>query len=123
MPCTFILTIPPSVNHLYQRRGRHTFKTKRYKDWILENTLSLEKTHPHKKYPCTVQITIVGGAGWRKTRDLDNTAKAVLDLMQSINVLAEDNTDHIQTLIINFKPAKSAKLKDQPPAYCVVVIY
>lgn len=119
MTHTYILTIPPSVNHLYQRKGRHTFKTKRYTDWLTENTITIGAAKPYRNYPAKVHISIHGGKGWRSTRDLDNTAKACLDLMQSISVLAEDNTDHIDHLVVSYVAPKT--LKDA--AYCTLVIY
>jgi Holliday junction resolvase RusA-like endonuclease len=119
MTHTYTLTIPPSTNHLYQRRGRHTFKTKRYTDWLTENTLTIGATKPHRNYPAKVHISIYGGKGWRSTRDLDNTAKACLDLMQLIGVLAEDNTEHIDHLVVSYLPPKTLKTN----AYCTLVIY
>jgi Holliday junction resolvase RusA-like endonuclease len=115
----YTLTIPPSTNHLYRRRGRHTFKTQAYTDWITENTLTIGKAKPHRSYPAKIHISIHGGKGWRVSRDIDNAAKACLDLMQSIGVLAEDNTQHINHLVISYIEPKS--LKDE--AFVTLVIY
>ena len=115
----YTLTIPPSVNHLYRRRGRMTFRTKQYLDWLTENTINIGATKPHQSYPCQVHLTIVGGKGWRSTRDLDNSLKACIDLMRTVGVLAEDNTQHVDQITVSYVEPK--RPKDQ--AYALLVIY
>ena len=115
----YTLTIPPSVNHLYRRRGRMTFRTKQYIDWLTENTMNIGATKPHTVYPCSVHLTIVGGKGWRSTRDLDNSLKACIDLMRTVGVLAEDNTQHVSQITVSYVEPKRPK----DPAHALLVIY
>lgn len=115
----YTLTIPPSVNHLYRRRGRQTFRTKQYIDWLTENTINIGATKPHTTYPASVEVTIYGGKGWRSTRDLDNSLKACIDLMRAVGVLAEDDTEHINRITVVYV----APGKEKSAAYAELVIY
>ena len=113
------LTIPPSVNHLYQRRGKRTFKNHHYQSWITENKLRVKKQIMWTDYPCAVSIKIVGGIGWRMNRDLDNTLKAIFDILKAINLIKDDSCKYIQSIAVDYIPPK-VKTQD---AYAVVRIY
>lgn len=115
-----IFTIPPSVNHLYRRRGNQTFRSRRYNAWLATNSMTIQNAHPWTDYPCGILITIHGGTGWRINRDLDNTLKAFLDLLQSVGILASDDSRHVQGISITYEPPPKAPKQD---AYATLVIY
>jgi Holliday junction resolvase RusA-like endonuclease len=68
------------------------------------------------KPPYAITMTIIGGSGWRKDRDLDNCWKPVLDLLQHINLIAEDNCQHITRLVVTYAQG------DGRPAECHLTI-
>jgi len=113
------LTIPPSVNHLYRRRGNKTFRTRAYQDWITINAIQIGRVKPWRHYPCRIRLTIYGGKGWTVSRDLDNSLKAVLDLLQHLQILAEDNTKHVHGVEVVYQPPLGAK----QDAWAECVIY
>lgn len=115
-----ILTIPPSVNHLYARRGHVTFRTHQYTTWLAVNGPTLRAAPIWTDYPCRIAITIHGGTGWRVNRDLDNTLKAFLDLLQSAGILASDDSRHVNQLSICLEPPPKGQKQD---AFASLVIY
>jgi len=66
--------------------------------------------------PYAITMTIIGGSGWRKDRDLDNCWKPVLDLLQHLNLIKEDNCQHITRLVVTYQPG------DGRPAECHLTI-
>jgi len=66
--------------------------------------------------PYAITMVIIGGSGWRKDRDLDNCWKPVLDLLQHLNLIKEDNCQHITRLVVTYQPG------DGRPAECHLTI-
>lgn len=113
------LPIPPSVNHIFRATRRGTvYRSKKYTDWHKEAELMASTTRKGKKPapPYAVTMNIIGGHGWRKDRDLDNTWKPVLDLLQHLHLIAEDNCQHITSLTVTYQPGTGG------PAECHVHI-
>lgn len=117
-PLTIPLTIPPSVNHLYRRRGSKVFRSRAYQTWLTLNAILIGPVTPWTAYPCAVRLTIHGGKGWPPTRDLDNALKATLDLLRHLGILAEDNSKHIHAVEVLYIPPASPKTT--ATAECVI---
>ena len=66
--------------------------------------------------PYAITMEIIGGSGWRKDRDLDNAWKPVLDLLQHLNLIQEDNCQHITRLVVTYSKG------DGRPAECHLTI-
>ena len=85
---TFVVAMPPSTNNLYvnvPRKGR--VKSGVYKRWLTVAGWQLKPQIRHRYSGDTaVWLTL----GPRKKRDLDNCAKAVLDLLQAHHVVLDD---------------------------------
>ena len=81
-----ILPIPPSVNEMYRHHGHITYKTKIAKDWIKE-CLKLIKVR--KPYKGSVDLSV--NFYFKRDRDIDNSLKALLDLLQEASVIENDS--------------------------------
>jgi Holliday junction resolvase RusA-like endonuclease len=111
------LPIPPSCNQLWRagRRKGHFYKSRAYTLWLQEANLLTPKGTPLGA-PAEVQIEIHGGKGWTHRRDLDNTNKAIIDLLKWRGYFEDDNTQHVTKISTEYiKPSDPASR-----AICVV---
>ena len=117
----YSLPIPPSVNRLYANapgageghKGRR--KTAAYRDWLqlaqadlLQARADVSPVPP----PYGIRITL----NIDRRSDLDNRAKAILDLLQSLGVLADDR--QVDQLLLERKRS----LPDLPARRCWVTV-
>lgn len=113
------LPIPPSANHIFRasRRGQ-VYRSKKYTDWHKAAELMAYATKKGKVInpPYAITMEIIGGSGWRKDRDLDNCWKPVLDLLQHLQIIQEDNCQHITRLVVTYSKG------DGRPAECHLTI-
>ena len=79
------LPLPPSVNEMYRHNGRVTYKTKVAKDWIAEclKLIKVKKTITGK-VDADLHVYLL------RERDLDNTFKALFDVLQESKVIKDD---------------------------------
>lgn len=83
------LPTPPSVNSLWRITGRRMYRSKQYMEWINEVNLALEtKMRPEIDYPFNIEIIV--GRPSRRRMDIDNRAKAVMDVLQHCKVITDD---------------------------------
>jgi len=120
MPPTSIsvtLPIPPSVNAIWRCQGKRIRKSKVYRNWCTScDVIALQGMIPRPRYarPVSVEIIVRSGHGWRRGRDLDNTAKPIIDWLVSWQVLENDDWSIVQHVTIS--------LDTMPrPAACVDV--
>ena len=95
--CTIMLPFPPSTNALFTNRRGGRSKTYEYVNWISVASFELSRQHP----PCfkaPVSIDIRLGLPDKRSRDIDNTTKAVLDLLQKHGVIIDDNCKRVPDL-------------------------
>lgn len=91
------ITTPPSVNALYVNKRRGRAKSPRYRQWI--QLAGMEVLEQRRKItrisgPYSVLIKVA-----RETRgDIDNRAKACLDLLVSMGITEDDK--HCQKVTI-----------------------
>jgi crossover junction endodeoxyribonuclease RusA len=104
LPAELTFTVPawpPSVNHLYGRRGPRTFKTAAGKNWQALAILAIRQA---KGWPLptiaadfprpaelAIAITIAGTPGRGRRRDLDNFLKATLDAITAARIWDDDS--------------------------------
>lgn len=90
---TFDLPMPPSVNGMYRNvPGKGRVKTDPYKSWLLEagQMLSIQWKPPRKTI--TNEVRVDCALERPKVRsDIDNRAKALLDLITKMRVLQDDS--------------------------------
>lgn len=88
-PCTTLtIPAPPSVNNLFANTVRGRFKTPKYKAWLQEAGWRLREQAPDNVPGRVVVVIGVERANLRS--DLDNQAKAVLDLLTYHKVIDDD---------------------------------
>jgi crossover junction endodeoxyribonuclease RusA len=80
--------MPPSVNGMYANvPGKGRVKTAAYKSWITEAGWAVK---PQIKHRFSGDVRVSVAIGPRRNRDIDNTLKPILDLLQSHYVVAND---------------------------------
>jgi len=88
------LPFPPSINRLWRVFGKRLIKSEEYKAWIKSAHSFLMYTGGHKKQlkgHFTYHVYLDENERGR-TKDGDNfSSKAVLDLLQSVEVIENDN--------------------------------
>lgn len=106
---------PPSVNHIWRRKGHRVFRSARYLRWMeaTDMTVMGAKQYPRRKIvgPFTAQIFLNEDAGWG---DADNRIKCCLDWCVSRDVISDDK--HCRKLTIEWTPAALA------PAGCRITL-
>ena len=70
-------------------KGLRMYRSKQYMEWINEVTLALEtEMRPEIDYPFNIEIIV--GRPSKRRMDIDNRAKAVMDVLQHCNVITDD---------------------------------
>ena len=84
----YILPMPPSVNAMYRRnpKGYGMYKTPEAKMWTAECM-----RHIRRKNPLKGKVDVSIEFYFKRERDIDNSVKAALDLMQQANVIENDS--------------------------------
>ena len=86
---SYHLPTPPSVNRLWRISGKRMYRSKKYTEWIAEVTLALElEQRPEIDYPFNIEIIV--GRPSKRRMDIDNRAKAVMDVLQHCKVITDD---------------------------------
>ena len=93
------LPFPPSLNGLFKNRRKGRAKTPRYEDWIIDAGWELLQQHPLKHTdPVTIHILVCPPS--KRLFDLDNYAKAPLDLLVKHKIIPDDNIQIVKKLTI-----------------------
>jgi crossover junction endodeoxyribonuclease RusA len=92
-----VLPLPPSVNALYRHHGHITYKTKVAKDWIKE-CLKLVKV----KKPMQGRVDLSVNLYLKRDRDIDNSLKCLLDLIQEAKIIENDSQIYSLLVIKDF---------------------
>jgi len=104
------IPIPPSANRLWRIFGSRMHKSKHYVEWLEHCSWLLKQTmRPAANYPVSVTVTIHGGKGWTRARDIDNVLKPCLDLLREAGILAEDKVDYVTEVTAIYIPPTSKK--------------
>jgi|6_EtaG_2_1085325.scaffolds.fasta_scaffold13314_2 Holliday junction resolvase RusA-like endonuclease len=111
---TFLLPLPPSTNNLFHNSGRGgRRKTKNYRQWIERAGWELARQHPLPVTGSPVGVSIRLRRP-NKQSDLDNRAKAVLDLLVTHRLISDDRD--VSELHMYWEPIEG-------PLGCRVSIY
>lgn len=105
MTVTLTLPLPPSTNNLFRNVNRHgRVRTDAYKAWADEAGWALKMQRPTPiEGAVSISITVHRVS---KSSDLDNRAKAVLDLLVTHGVIEDDNL--VEELSLRWSPEKGA---------------
>lgn len=104
---TIRLARPISVNNIYVNRGRARVKSERYRTWRRAAEWTARAGGPIDQITGPVSVELhVPEVGVRANMDLDNTAKAYLDLLVGLGVIEDDNRKILRSLTLQWIPAK-----------------
>lgn len=84
------LPFPPGVNNLFKNTGRGRARTARYEAWAYEAGLKLRRQRPGS-IPGHFRVEMTFDRPDQRRRDLDGLAKAPLDLLVTLGVIADDS--------------------------------
>jgi crossover junction endodeoxyribonuclease RusA len=101
------LPIPPSVNHLYGRRGHFTYITAIGKAWFEEAGWIVKSKW--KKEMMTGDVAVYIKLYTARRYDYDNCLKATNDLLTKMRVIEDDS----QIIFAQIEKVKVDHLKDQ----------
>ena len=99
MTSSISLPFPPSTNRLWRVVRGRAICSKSYRDWIATAGAELMGQRP-KKHEGAVSVSIELGPPDGRKRDLDNLAKATLDLLVKHRVIEGDDTGILRSLSI-----------------------
>lgn len=104
------IPIPPSANALWKHGKGRTFKDAKYSRWLEQSAWLLARDLPHVKGARVgVEVSIYGGRGFPKSRDVDNCQKAVLDCLQRAGVIENDNVQCVKWVRVEYFDPESRK--------------
>lgn len=110
----YAITIPPppSVNSIFRYGKGKMYRSRPYMAWLGE-CIALHKGRKPEPFqrPVSVAVTLHGGSGFKKNRDLDNCLKVVVDLLRHLEVILDDNVQHVVDVRISYIPPQSKKEK------------
>ena len=81
---------PPSVNRVWRRSGNRMHRSVQYDEWTTTAVFALRRAGPPRMVPGPVSVELRLYGPSRRSYDIDNRAKAVLDLLQSEEVIEDD---------------------------------
>ena len=91
----YLLPFPPSVNRLWRFNGPRMYRTKVYTDWAEDSVRHLQQQQMPPApidYPIAIELAV--GQPDKRKRDIDNVNKAVLDLLEHVDILENDHYVH-----------------------------
>lgn len=116
------LPVPPSANHLWRsvRSGRggkvRVIAAENYRRWLGVAVPLLRLTAPAVRGRVAVLVAIVGGSGFKVSRDLDNCNKGVLDALRHAGVIDGDDVRVVRRVVAEYRDGAGG------PARCEVTV-
>lgn len=83
------LPYPPTLNNLFKNVGKKRVRSAEYDAWIRAANLALRAQRP-AKHLGSFRATIVLTRPDRRRRDIDNTVKAIMDLLTKAGAIEDD---------------------------------
>ena len=103
---------PPSVNGMFQNcAGRGRVKTTRYRQWAAAVSWDIKAQHSGKMLSGPFEISMTVGRP-SKACDLDNRAKAILDILQSCRVIRDDKL--CERITMEWRKGRGADIEIRP---------
>ena len=90
VPMTLVLPMPPSINSIWRSTAKRVMRSEKYRAWRVEAGLALRRQGNAPFIQCDIAVSMKFGPRTR-VRDLDNLAKAPLDLLQEHYWIRNDN--------------------------------
>jgi Holliday junction resolvase RusA-like endonuclease len=104
---TCTLPIPPSVNSIWRVSNGRIRKSAKYREWLTccdLSALQARVPRPSISKPCSIEVIVRTGHGWRGSRDIDNLLKPILDWLVRWNILAGDDCSVVRQILISIDP-------------------
>lgn len=102
---------PPSVNNLFVNapRGRGRFPSPKYKAWLRAavKEMAMRAAPPLINAPVTLHLQITA----KCRNDLDNCAKAIIDLLVAQGVLINDDKKIVKRITLEFADVSGAVVR------------
>ena len=86
---TVQIPYPPTLNNLFKNVRKGRVKTDAYNAWVAEGLVALRRQRP-EKHLGSFRATILLTRPDRRRRDIDNTVKAIMDLLKKAGVIEDD---------------------------------
>lgn len=85
--------LPPTVNSMYRNSGTHRYKREEVTEWQEETAALMAENYSGRSPPFTGRVSVVIEfvVKTRKTWDIDNRLKALLDCLEIAGVIENDN--------------------------------
>lgn len=96
-PVFLALPAPISTNNLFINIGRGRATSEDYAKWQREARQMIGLQHP-RQFVGPADVTIFAGEAGVGRMDADNAAKACLDMLVSMGVLADDSRRHVRSV-------------------------
>lgn len=111
------LSVPTSANQMttlvapkprpgYATQRPRIVSSKSYKTWLTECSFLVAPTVGRVEGLLSIDLIIYGGDSWSYSRDLDNTLKPTLDMLQKLKIISNDNTKVIRKITQEFVPRR-----------------
>jgi len=113
------IPIPPTANKIWRVYQGRQILSADYRSWKEHAALALKLGMKAVKGKVELTIIIQGGAGFMRSRDLDNCAKPVIDAIRHAGMIEGDT---VQTVIGVHLLYEECPVKKQPQAKCFVYI-
>lgn len=106
-PVTIEMPFPPSVNGLFATHYRGKAPGRRrisvaYLKWRVEAEMEIMAAGPRRKIEDPVAVKITLHPASRRRADADNFSKAILDCAVRMNILPDDNSDHVKEVTVRW---------------------
>ena len=93
MRAEFILPFPISVNDIWGRAGRRTYRKKRYMAWREKALVELSGLTAEEPYAGRVRVEMRLYGPNKRPYDIDNMAKAVMDVLEGSLLVNDEQMD------------------------------
>jgi crossover junction endodeoxyribonuclease RusA len=107
------LPLPPGANNLFANAaGRGRVKSERYRNWAADASWRIKAQRPRRlRGPVDVAFTFQDG---RARADLDNLAKAPLDLLVALALIESDDAHTVRRLVLQWGAVEGLHVRVQP---------
>lgn len=112
---TFDIPFPPSTNAIWRNARKRTIKSERYREWANAAGWALKQQRP-RKMKGQVHITLCFEEKDERRRDLDNLAKAALDLLVDHQIIQGDDSRYVRALDLRWGVVHGCRVTIQPAA-------
>ena len=82
---------PPTLNGIWRRAGNRIHRSPKYVEWFQAAAVALCEASPPKMIHGSVSVELRLYGPSRRSYDIDNRAKAVLDLLEAQEIIADDS--------------------------------